>query len=466
MQKSSEIPTLVEAKRQIREGTLSSVDLLAQTRERINANERRVNTFVTQTYESALQTATDVDQKVAAGQPLGSLAGIPYTLKDIIDTAGTKTTGQSRAFASRVPEKDAEVSLRIQSAGGVLMGKAATWEFAHGGPSWDILGEPCRNPWKLTHDPAGSSSGSAAGVAAGFALMSIGSDTGGSIRGPSAYCGVTGLKPTFGRVSRRGVMSNSFSHDHVGPIAWSAADVAEVLQCISGHDPADPDSSQAPVSDYTVGLSNDLSGAVIGVPYRWFDEEVPASSAVRQAFDATLKVFEAMGAKVVSIELPHLKLFEDSKKLIAAVELFAAHADLIRTVPDDLGEVFRVRVMGGALVSGGSYMRAHRLRRELTLAVTAALDKVDVILLPTCEPAPILKPPVAEDFLSGRGYLTPFCCTGHPALAARMGFTSDGLPLSFQIAGKHFDEATVLNFAHRYEMNTEWRFYRPMFASA
>ncbi|WP_150589032.1 amidase [Pandoraea eparura] len=463
MLKRSDIPTLVEAKQSIRDGSLSAVGLLQKCQSRIDEHEEGVNSFTTQTPDAAMASAERIDQAIAAGEPCGALAGIPYTLKDIIDTAGVRTTGQSRSLESRVPEVDAAVTTRLKNSDAVMLGKAVTWEFAHGGPSWDILGAPCRNPWRLSHDPSGSSSGSAAGVAAGFCLASIGSDTGGSIRGPSAHCGVTGLKPTFGRVSRRGVMSNSFSHDHIGPIAWSAADVAEVLQSIAGHDPADPHSSIAPVGDYISGLNRDISGAMIGVPYHWFDDEVPASMELRAAFDDAMKVFQALGAKVVPIELPRLRLFEDSKKLIAAVELFAAHSDLIRQMPEKLGEVFRVRVMGGALASSEAYVRAHRLRRELNKAVTSVLERVDVVMLPTCEPAGRLQPPIAEDLLSGVGYLTAFCSTGHPALAARMGFTSSGLPLSIQIAGRYFDEATVLNFAHRYEMQTDWRLYRPGF---
>lgn len=459
----TQIPTLAEARAQLDCGATSSVELVQACFARIDAHEADVHAFVTETRELALRRAAESDQRRRAGQTAGPLDGIPYSLKDIVATKDILTSANSRTLAQHVPQVDARVAAALQEAGGVLMGKATTWEFAHGGPSWDILTPPAHNPWHVAHDPAGSSSGSAVGVASGFALASIGSDTGGSIRGPAAVCGVTGLKPTYGRVSRVGVIGNSYTHDHVGPIAWTAEDAAMVLQAIAGHDPQDPASSTHPVADYLAHLDRPLTGLRIGVPFDWFERQVPASAVVLDAFRQALKVFEQQGAKVQAVTLPPIKRYEDAKKMIAAVELFATHGRALRETPELLGEAFRVRVFGGALVSAESYLDAQRLRKQLTAATQLVLDEVDVIALPTAEPAGLLKPPVPEAFFSRDGYLTPFCVSGHPALSTRAGFTSESLPLSLQLVGRHFDEALVLNVAHRYEQATEWRHHRPAF---
>src|SRR5205814_7024556 len=198
------------------------------------------------------------EAEIMRNGPRSPLHGIPYCLKDIIETAGIRTTAQSKLLAGHVPTKDAAVAQKLGAAGGILLGKTATWEFAHGGPSWDVLFPPARNPWNTDRSPSGSSSGSAAAVAAGLVPMSLGTDTGGSIRGPAAACGVAGLKPTYGRVSRRGVIPNCFSHDHVGPLAWTTEDVAILMQIIAGHDPEDPGSAKVAIPDYAASLTGDL----------------------------------------------------------------------------------------------------------------------------------------------------------------------------------------------------------------
>ena len=221
----------------------------------------------------------------------------PYCLKDIFDVAGVRTTAQSRLLANNVPVEDSACAAKLEAAGAILLGKNATFEFAHGGPSWDVLFPPARNPWNTDHSPSGSSSGSAAAVAAGLAPMSLGTDTGGSIRGPAAACGVAGLKPTYGRVSRRGIVPNCFSHDHAGPLAWTSRDVALIMTVIAGHDPRDPGSAAREVPDYVAALTGNVEGLVIGVPWRWLEEEMPPSPATRAAFDAALGVFRGLGAE-------------------------------------------------------------------------------------------------------------------------------------------------------------------------
>ena len=273
--------SLAEAARRIETRDLSPVELLTDCLRRIEAVDDRLCSFVTLTRERALAEAKAAEAAIMAGRYRGPMHGIPYNLKDIFETRGIRTTAQSKQLADHVPERDCDAQERLSAAGGVLLGKSATWEFAHGGPSWDVLFPPCRNPWDLEKDPAGSSSGSGASVAAGMVLATMGSDTGGSIRGPAAANGIAGLKPSYGRVSRRGVLPNCFSHDHAGPLAWTVEDVAILLGIVAGHDPRDPGSADRPVPDYRAALTGDVRGLRIGVPWRWIEEELPASAPTR-----------------------------------------------------------------------------------------------------------------------------------------------------------------------------------------
>src|SRR5262245_52708935 len=285
---------------------------------------------------------------MAAG-PRSRLHGIPYCLKDIFDTAGIRTTAMSRLLADNVPTRDSRCQEKLAAAGGVLLGKNATWEFAHGGPSWDVLFPPARNPWDRTCSPAGSSSGSAAAVAAGFAPGTLGSDTGGSIRGPAAACGIAGLKPTYGLVSRRGVLPNCFSQDHAGPLAWTAEDVAILLQVIAGHDPADPGSADVAIPDYAAALTGDVKGLVVGVPTRWLEQEAPPTTATMKAFEGALEVFRGLGASVRPVILPPIEQFDDVKKTLAISELFTIHAADLRKRPQLFGKSLRYRIIAGSL---------------------------------------------------------------------------------------------------------------------
>ena len=251
---------IAEASRLIAARKLSPVELTEAYLRRIANLDSQLDSFVTLTADRARAEAKAAEAAIRASGPVSRLHGMPYCLKDIFDTAGIRTTAMSKLLADNVPERDAACQEKLAAAGGVLLGKNATWEFAHGGPSWDVLFPPARNPWDRTCSPAGSSSGSAAAVAAGFAPATLGSDTGGSIRGPAAACGIAGLKPTYGLVSRRGVIPNCFSHDHAGPLAWTTEDVAILLQIIAGHDPEDPGSADVAIPDYSAALTGDLKG--------------------------------------------------------------------------------------------------------------------------------------------------------------------------------------------------------------
>ncbi len=331
---------LAEASRLIADRKLSPVELTEACLARIAALDGQLDSFVTLTAERARAEAKAAETAIMTDGPKSRLHGIPYCLKDIFDTAGIRTTAMSKLLADNVPARDSASGEKLASAGGVLLGKNATWEFAHGGPSWDILFPPARNPWNRDHSPAGSSSGSAAAVAAGFAPATLGSDTGGSIRGPAAACGISGLKPTYGLVSRRGVIPNCFSHDHVGPLAWTTEDVAILMKLIAGHDPEDPGSADVAIPDYSAALTGDVKGLAIGVPAQWL-EEAPPTAATRAAFEAALDVFRGLGASVRPVTLPPLQQFDDCKRTIAVAELFTIHGQDLRTRPELFGASLR-----------------------------------------------------------------------------------------------------------------------------
>jgi len=453
--------TIAEAARLIERRELSPVELTGAYLARIAALDDQLHSFVTLTADLARSRAKAAEAEIVRDGPRGRLHGVPFCLKDIVETAGIRTTGQSKILADHVPAHDAVVAAKLHAAGGVLLGKTATWEFAHGGPSWDVLFPPAHNPWNTDHHPAGSSSGSGAAVAAGLAPATIGSDTGGSIRGPAAACGIAGLKPTYGLVSRRGVLPNCFSHDHVGPLAWTSEDVAILLSIVAGHDPQDPGSADVPDQDYTAGIGGGVAGKIVGVPWRWLEDEAPLKPETRAGFDAALAVFGDLGAEIRPIELPTLQAYNDAKKVIAMAELFSIHEKDLRTRPELFGASLRYRIIAGGLIRAEDYVQATRLRRDLALAMQQVLTAVDLILLPTGEPAGKLEPVPHSSLFTGASLTTPFNVGGNPALSVCSGFAANGMPLSLQIVGRLFDDAGVLRAGHAYEQATPWRGRRP-----
>jgi aspartyl-tRNA(Asn)/glutamyl-tRNA(Gln) amidotransferase subunit A len=458
--------TIAESSRLIARKELSPVELTEAVLARIAAVDDTLCTFVTVTADHARAAARQAEAEIMRQGPRGPMHGIPYALKDVFETAGVRTTGQSRLFADYIPTSDSTVQQRLQVAGGILLGKNTTWELAVGGPSWDGVAPPSHNPWNRNHHPSGSSSGSAAAVAAGLCPAAMGTDTDGSIRMPAAACGVVGVKPTYGRVSRRGVLPNSFSHDHAGPLAWTVEDAAILLNVVAGYDHADPASADEPVPDFRATLGGGVEGLTIGVPYRWFEEEARASPEVRDAFEAALGVFRSMGASTRPILLPTLAEYDDPKKLIAIVELFSAYETALRTAPELLGSSFRCHAIAGALIRGEDYVQAMRMRGMMAAAMQGAFRTVDLIMLPTAEPAGKLEPTPSSLQIQFRNWTVPFNVGGNPALSVCSGFASNGLPLSLQIAGRLFDEATVLRAGHAYEQATPWRKRRPVLGRA
>jgi aspartyl-tRNA(Asn)/glutamyl-tRNA(Gln) amidotransferase subunit A len=457
--------TIAEASRLIAAKKLSPVELTEAYLTRIAALDGQLDSFVTLTADRARAEAKAAEAEIAAVGARGPLHGIPYCLKDIFDTAGIRTTAMSKLLADNVPARDSCCGERLIAAGGVMLGKNATWEFAHGGPSWDVLFPPARNPWDREHSPAGSSSGSGAAVAAGISPATLGSDTGGSIRGPAAANGIAGLKPTYGLVSRRGVIPNCFSHDHAGPLAWTSEDVAILLQIIAGHDPEDPASADVAIPDYRAALTGDVKGLVIGVPWAWF-EQLPLSAATAKAFDDALGVYKSLGAEIRPVELPPLKDFDNTKKVIAVAELFTIHAHDLRTRPELFGASLRYRIIAGGLVRAEEYILAMRARTDLARAMQQVVATVDVIMLPTQEPAGKLQPEDPATLFTKTSFTTPFNVGGNPALSICNGYAENGLPFSLQIVGKLFDDATVLKAGDAYERVTPWRGKRPVLLAA
>jgi aspartyl-tRNA(Asn)/glutamyl-tRNA(Gln) amidotransferase subunit A len=454
--------TVADAARRIARRELSPLELTDAYLQRIGTFDDQLQSFVTLTADLARRQAMAAEAEIMRGGPRGPLHGIPYCLKDIVETGGIRTTGQSKLLAEHIPAEDAVVAAKLRDAGGILLGKTATWEFAHGGPSWDVLFPPARNPWNTAHHPAGSSSGSGAAVAAGFAPATIGSDTGGSIRGPAAACGIAGLKPTYGLVSRRGVLPNCFSHDHVGPLAWTSEDVAILLSIVAGHDPRDPGSADVPARDYSAGIDAPIAGMVIGVPWHWLEEEAPCTPETRAGFDGALAAFRDLGATIRAIEPPPMQLFNDAKKIIAIAELYSIHEKDLKTRPELFGASLRNRIIAGSLVRAEDYVQATRVRRDLAIAMQQIFKTIDLMMLPTGEPAGKLEPVPHYSLFTDSSYTTAFNVSGNPALSVCSGFAANGMPQSLQIVGRLFEDATVLRAGHAYEKATSWRNRRPV----
>jgi aspartyl-tRNA(Asn)/glutamyl-tRNA(Gln) amidotransferase subunit A len=455
--------TVAEAAALIRDKKLSPVELTRAYLDRIERLNGRLHAYVRVLHDEALAGARAAEREIAAGRYRGPLHGIPIGLKDIYDTAGVPTEGGSKLCLGRTPVADATTTALLQRAGTILLGKLTTWEFAIGGTAFDTPFPPARNPWNLEHDPAGSSSGSGAAVPAGLCAFAMGSDTGGSIRWPAAWCGLAGLKPTYGRVSRAGIMPLSFSLDHAGPLTWTVEDAAIVLQAIAGHDPLDPASSDRPVPDYRAALASpELKGMRLGIARSMFERDCVASDEMRAAFDSSVEVLRGLGATVVDMELPPLALYSAAATLIARGEGFAIHEKTLRERPQDYGALARDRLTIGAYIRASDMVQAMRRRRMLVEAMAATMAEIDAILLPTVPDASPKLGELGPYFSNERPpYMRPFNLTGQPALSVCNGFDAAGLPLSLQIVGRPFDEATVLRVGHAYERATSWRERRP-----
>jgi aspartyl-tRNA(Asn)/glutamyl-tRNA(Gln) amidotransferase subunit A len=446
--------TLAEAARLISVRKLSPVEYTESLLARTEALEPQLNAFITRTPDVAMAAARAAEAEIMHGNLRGPLHGIPFALKDIYDTAGILTSGHSRTCIDRVPDKDATSVARLKAAGGVLTGKLATHEFAHGGPSFDLPWPPARNPWNTAHFTGGSSSGSGAAVAARLVPASLGSDTGGSIRGPAGLCGIAGLKPTYGLVSRAGVLPNSYSYDHCGPMARTSQDCALLLNVIAGHDRADPASSSRPFEDFAKDIDGGIKGLRIGVVRHFWEKDLGVNAELSTALEQALEVLRTLGARTEDVTMRPLQAYSDVKIVMAETELLSLHLPELIARAGAFGQDFRARSLAACLFTAEDYVRASRERRAMIEEMQPLYHHFDLLVTANGSPAPRLDAHDPLAFWQRPNFTSPFNCTGGPALALLCGFSKDGLPLSLQIAGRPHQDALVLRAGYAYEMET------------
>jgi aspartyl-tRNA(Asn)/glutamyl-tRNA(Gln) amidotransferase subunit A len=440
---------------------ISPVEVTEAILARIERYEPALNAFITVTADSARQAALAAEAAIMAGNKLGPLQGIPIAIKDLYATRGVATTYGSPLFKGWVPDFDAAAVERLKRAGAVLVGKTNLHELAYGTTSANAHYGLVHNPWRHGHHPGGSSGGSAAAVAAGLAYAATGSDTGASIRQPAACCGIVGIKPTFGRVSKFGALPLSWSQDHVGPLTRCVADAALLLQVLAGHDPRDPTSVDRPVPDFSAGLERGIRGARIGVVRAFFFDD--CDPEIVGAVDVAIKVLEDQGARVDEIALADMDAAYAAGVITIAVEGAAYHAADLRERPELFSDELRAGFELGSFYQATDYVQAQRLRRHLIDQVSREMVGLDAIVMPTAPvPAtPIDGAPPGHAMLRPRNTM-PFNALGLPAISVPCGFTAAGLPIGLQIAGHAFDEATILRVADAFERATDWRRTPPL----
>ena len=453
--------SLIELSRLIAARKLSPVELADALIARAEALDGQLRSFITPTFELARRQARQAEAEIAAGRPRGHLHGIPFGLKDIYDTAGILTSAHSRVFIDRIPTEDATATAKLYEAGAILLGKLATHEMAHAGPSFDLPWPPARNPWNPAHFTGGSSTGSGAAVAAGLVPVALGSDTGGSIRGPASHCGVVGLMPTFGLVSRAGVVTNSYTFDHCGPLTRSVADAALVLQALAGYDARDAGSLNRPIPRYDEALGPDLRGLRIGVLRHHWEADIRASDDVRGAMEAALEVLRRLGATLEDCRVRPLAAYYDVKIIIAETEIFSVHQANLVARPGDFGADFRTRALPAVLFTANDYVQATREHRRMMAEMEPLYGRFDAFVTAGLGEAPRLADYRSVSFWQKPSALTAWNVTGQPVLALPNGFGRNALPLGMQILGRPFEEPTILRIGHAYEQATEWHRRRP-----
>jgi len=450
-------PTIHDLSHAIRRREVSPAELTRDCLARIQKLNSTLNAFITVLADSALAQARRAEQEIFRGRYRGPLHGIPIGLKDIIDTADARTTAASALFKNRIPAQDAEIVRRLRAGGAVILGKQNLHEFAYGGSSMISYFGEVHNPWDTSRIAGGSSGGSAASVSAGLGYAAIGTDTAGSIRLPAAYCGVVGLKPTFGRVSARGVIPLSESYDHVGPITNSVCDAALVLQVLAGHVPDDATSADVPVFDYTCGLDEPLPPLRIGIPRAFFFDDLDAEIA--DATENAIQVVRDLGCEIRD----EIKLDVSTSRTLASAESWAYHKEYVARSPELYQPQTLARIRSGENISAAD---AERARQELAAsreAIKNVFKEVDLLLTPA---VPIPPPSIADlkenpDKLRPTELLMlrntrPFNVWGIPALSLPCGFTKSGLPIGLQLAGAPWVPDTGLHLAHKYEQATNW----------
>jgi aspartyl-tRNA(Asn)/glutamyl-tRNA(Gln) amidotransferase subunit A len=452
----------------MRDGSLTAVDLVSRCLAAADDLAGPLNVFAARTPGDALlREAEAIDRRRARGEDPGALAGIPIGVKDIFLTQDLPTTASSKAFAGHATGEDAEAVARLRAAGCLVVGKTQTHELAFGPTTANEHAGVSRNPWNPDHVPGGSSGGSAIAVATGMCLGATASDTGGSIRHPAAFCGVTGLKPTYGRVSRRGVFALAWSLDHVGPIARSVDDVAHLLQAMAGHVPADGGSADAPVPDYVAGVAEAPARLRIGIPREHYFDVIDPD--MRSAFDAAIATLEGLGWWIEEVSLPRIRYAQGAVLAILAAEAAAYHRRTIRGRGGDISPNVRREIDTGETILATDYLQGQRARRLIADDFALALADVDLLATPTI---PIPAPRIGQTVVSfdGKEFSAldaiwrnafPTNLTGSPTLTVPCGFSREGLPLGLQLIARNFDEMTLLRAGHAFQLATDWHLRVP-----
>ncbi|PKB72042.1 MAG: hypothetical protein BZY87_02375 [SAR202 cluster bacterium Io17-Chloro-G6] len=454
---ASELSRLMAAKE------VSPVEATEAYLERIESLDGKLRAYVTVTADAALEAAKQAEQEIAQGNHRGPMHGVAVAVKDQIHTKGILTTGGSPVFKDFIPAEDATVITNLKKAGAVLLGKLNMTEFATTGLSHQF--DPPRNPWNLERSTGGSSSGSGAATAAFLCGSSLGEDTGGSVRFPASWCGLAGLRPTWGRVSRYGVMPGVRSMDTIGPLGRTVEDCAITLAAIAGHDPKDRVSSQAPVADYQKALTGDVKGLKFGIVRELLYADL-VDDEVRRSVLAAADTLKEMGAQVEELSVP---LAPNAGTISGAIRVEApvTYGDILRDRPREIAHDNRIAYLASSIMPAPYYYKGLRLRTLIRDQVLAALGNVDLLLSPTTGVA--AQPLGPDPVIDSKGatnripwlLATTFSLANVPALSVPCGFTATGLPIGLQIAGRPFDESTVLRAGHVYEQNTDWHSRRP-----
>jgi aspartyl-tRNA(Asn)/glutamyl-tRNA(Gln) amidotransferase subunit A len=460
--------SVAEAAAEIAAKRLSPVELTQAYLDRIAAINPTINAYITVTADSALAQAKQAEAEIIRGEYKGPFHGMPIALKDLFDTKGIRTTGGSKVMADHVPSEDGVVVSRLAEAGAVLLGKLNMHEFAFGITNVNPHYGSARNAWNTDRITGGSSGGSGTATAAGLCAAALGSDTGGSIRIPACFCGIVGLKPTYGRVSKRGVLPLSMSLDHVGPLTRTAEDAALMLQVIAGYDAQDPGSTDVAVPSYTTDLGKGIKGMRIGVLRGSY--VLPMDADIERALADSISTLKDLGAVVTDpVELPYIEDALPANITIISSEAASFHQANMDDRPGDYGEDVFGRLSIGRDHPATAYIAARNTQHRVQEQLLDSLANFDAVMLPMM---PLGAPPIGQNDVSVGGktldvraavtrYTQPFNLTGFPAISVPCGFTDDGLPIGFQLAAKPFEEASLLRLAHAYEGVTEWSQQRP-----
>jgi len=446
---------------------ISPVEIIEAHLTRIDATEPVLNSFITLLADQARKSARQAEKDIQAGRYKGPLHGIPVALKDLYNTGGVRTTSGSRIFDTFIPTEDCTVAAKFHQAGAILLGKLNMHQFAYGPTGENPDYGHMHNPWNPDMVTGGSSGGSGSAAAAGQCTITTGSDTGGSIRIPAALCGIVGLKPTYGLVSRYGLSALSWSLDHPGPMTRTVEDTAITMNVIAGHDPKDVASAKVDIPDYTSALTGDVKGLRIGIVKEYF--EAPLDPQVRKAVMDAISLLESMGAEIKEVSYPMFNQSQAISSTVLMAEATAYHRDLLEKDGHQLYEPVRQRLEAGLFISAAEYLRAQQARSIFDQQGRRLLDEVDLLAGPT---EPVTAPEIlASKVMAGEQevgvvgaltqYTRPYNINGFPAISVPCGFSDDGMPIGLQLAGRPFDELTVLRAAHAYEQANEWHTRRP-----